>query len=70
MLDRSPSPLRRSHIGAIVRRAMSWPARVAEARRTLTLLGGMTDRELIDIGLRRSDLADCAALALDEDPSH
>ena len=70
MLERSPSPRRRVRLGAVVRRALSWPARVAEARRTLTLLGRMTDRELIDIGLLRSDLADCAALPLDEDPGH
>ena len=70
MLDCSPSPRRRARLGAVIRRALSWPARVAEARRTLALLGRMTDRELIDIGLLRSDLADCAALPLDEDPSH
>ena len=70
MLDCSPSPRRRSRLGAVVRRALSWPARVAEARRTLAFLGQMTDRELSDIGLLRSDLAACAALPLDEDPSH
>ncbi|MGA2495657.1 MAG: DUF1127 domain-containing protein [Roseiarcus sp.] len=70
MLDCSPSPRRRGRLGAVVRRALSWPSRVAEARRTLTPLGRMTDPELIDIGLLRSDLADCAALPLDEDPSH
>jgi uncharacterized protein YjiS (DUF1127 family) len=68
MLERSPSPPRRVRLTAIVRRALAWPARVAEARRTLGLLGRMTDRELSDIGLFRSDLADCAALPLDEDP--
>ena len=70
MLERSPSPRRRAPLAAVVRRALSWPARVAQARRTLTLLGRMTDRELIDIGLLRSDLADCAALPLGEDPGH
>ncbi len=70
MLERSPSPRRHTRLGALVRRALSWPARVAAARRTLALLGGMTDRELRDIGLLRSDLADCAALARDEDPGH
>ena len=69
MLERSPSPRRHARLGVVVRRVLSWLARVAEARRTLTLLGRMTDRELIDIGLLRSDLADCAALPLDEDPS-
>jgi uncharacterized protein YjiS (DUF1127 family) len=70
MLERSPPPPRPARLVAVIRRALSWPARVAEARRTLTLLAGMTDRELIDIGLLRSDLAHCAALPLDEDPSH
>jgi len=72
MLERSPAPPSRrpARLGAVVRRALTWPARVAEARRTLTLLARMTDRELIDIGLLRSDLADCAALPLDEDPGH
>ena len=69
MLERSPSPRRRARLVAVVWRALGWPARVAEARRTLALLGQMTDRELSDIGLLRSDLADCAALPLDEDPS-
>jgi len=68
MLERSPSPSPH-RLAAVVRRALSWPARVAEARRTLAFLGQMTDRELSDIGLLRSDLADCAALPLDEDPS-
>ena len=70
MLERSPSPHRRARLVAVVRRVLNWPARVAEARRTLAFLGQMTDRELGDIGLLRSDLADCAALPLDEDPSH
>ena len=70
MLERSPSPHRRARLGAVVWRALVWPSRVAEARRTLALLAQMTDRELSDIGLLRSDLADCAALPLDEDPSH
>ena len=70
MLERSPSLHRRARLATVVRRALSWPARVAEARRTLAFLGQMTDRELSDIGLLRSDLADCAALPLDEDPSH
>jgi uncharacterized protein YjiS (DUF1127 family) len=70
MLERSPSPRRSIRLSAIVRRALAWPTRVAEARRILALLGGMTDRELGDIGLLRSDLADCAALPLDEDPGH
>ena len=72
MLDGSPSPSPRrgARLAAVVRRVVSWPARVAEARRTLAFLGRMSDRELSDIGLLRSDLAHCAALPLDEDPGH
>jgi uncharacterized protein YjiS (DUF1127 family) len=69
MLEVSPSSRRRGRLVATLWRAVSWPARVAEARRTLAFLGQMTDRELSDIGLLRSDLADCAALPRDEDPS-
>ncbi len=54
--------------GAILWRALGWPARVVEARRTLTQLAQMSDRELSDIGLLRADLADCTALPLDDDP--
>ncbi len=69
MLQVSDSFRSGARLGAVVWRALSWPARVAEARRTLAFLGQMTDRELSDIGLLRSDLVDCAALPLDEDPS-
>ena len=41
---------------------------MVEARRTLTQLAQMSDRELSDLGLLRADLADCTALPLDDDP--
>ncbi len=64
-----PSPARRSAgFSARVRHALGWPARVLEARRTLAQLGQMSDRELSDIGLLRSDLVNCTALPLDDDP--
>ena len=69
MLEVQPSSPRRSVSFAFIRRALTWPARVAEARRTLAFLGQMSDRELLDLGLLRSDLANCAALPLDEDPT-
>lgn len=50
-------------------RALSWPARVMAARRTMSQLGGMSDYELRDIGLTRQDLSDATALPLDADPS-
>ena len=52
-----------------VGRALSWPARVLTARRTMSQLGGMSDYELRDIGLTRQDLFDATALPLDADPS-
>ena len=69
MIEVPPSSARHSGLFAFVRRVLTWPARVAEARRTLALLGQMSDRELLDLGLLRSDLANCAALPLDEDPT-
>jgi uncharacterized protein YjiS (DUF1127 family) len=69
MLDVTPASRRRADLSALVWRALGWPARVMEARRTLALLAQMSDRELSDIGLLRADLADCTALSLDDDPS-
>jgi uncharacterized protein YjiS (DUF1127 family) len=68
MLDVSPTFQRRSDLSAKIWRALGWPGRVVEARRTLTQLAQMSDRELSDIGLLRSDLADASALPRDEDP--
>jgi uncharacterized protein YjiS (DUF1127 family) len=68
MFGDSPAFRRPPDVSTLVWRALGWPARVIEARRTLAQLGQMTDRELIDIGLLRSDLADCTALSLDDDP--
>jgi uncharacterized protein YjiS (DUF1127 family) len=68
MLDVTSDFRRHSDFSTMIRRALSWPARVVEARRTLAQLAQMSDRELSDIGLLRSDLADCAALPRDEDP--
>ncbi len=69
MLAISPVVRRRADLSALVWRALGWPARVMEARRTLAQFGRMSDRELSDIGLLRADLADCTALRLDDDPS-
>ncbi len=68
MLDVSPAFRRRASVAGLVQRALGWPARVMAARRTLAQLGQMSDRELSDIGLLRADLADCTALAPDDDP--
>jgi uncharacterized protein YjiS (DUF1127 family) len=50
-------------------RILTWPARVGAARRTMSELGRMSDYELRDIGLTRSDINDATALPLDADPS-
>ena len=50
-------------------RILTWPARVGAARRTMSELARMSEYELRDIGLTRSDVNDTMALALDEDPS-
>lgn len=68
MLDVTSDFRRHSDFATMIRRALSWPHRVAEARRTLAQLAQMSDRELSDIGLLRSDLADASALPRDEDP--
>jgi uncharacterized protein YjiS (DUF1127 family) len=68
MLDVSQAFQHRADLGAKIWHALGWPARVVEARRTLTQLAQMSDRELSDIGLLRSDLADASALPRDADP--
>ena len=50
-------------------RVLTWPARVGAARRTMLQLSGMSEYELRDIGLTRSDINDATALPLDADPS-
>jgi uncharacterized protein YjiS (DUF1127 family) len=50
-------------------RILTWPARVSAARRTMSELGRMSDFELRDIGLTRSDINDATALPLGDDPS-
>src|SRR5271155_1311144 len=50
-------------------RVLTWPARVGAARRTMSDLARMSEYELRDIGLIRSDVNDATALPLDADPS-
>ena len=52
-----------------LRRALSWPARVSAARRTMSQLARMSAYELRDIGLTPQDVSDASALPLDADPS-
>jgi uncharacterized protein YjiS (DUF1127 family) len=58
-----------SHAANALWRVLSWPARVGAARRTMSELARMSEYELRDIGLTRSDLNDATALPLDADPS-
>ena len=48
--------------------ALMWPVRAIEAWRVLNQLGALSDRELADIGLNRSDLANAAAESPGADP--
>lgn len=68
MLEVSHAFRRRAGLSGLIQRALTWPARVTAARRTLAQLGQMSDHELSDIGLLRSDLSNCTALAPDDDP--
>ena len=52
-----------------VRSAIFWPLRVLQARRELEMLARMTEYELKDIGLTRTDLGDATALPADASPS-
>jgi uncharacterized protein YjiS (DUF1127 family) len=62
-----------SHTGFVPMKALwrvlTWPARVGAARRTMSQLAQMSDFELRDIGLTRSDINDTTALPLGDDPS-
>ena len=52
-----------------LRSAMLWPLRVLRARRELEMLARMSENELKDIGLTRTDLGDATALPADASPS-
>jgi len=52
-----------------LKKAVLWPLRVLEARRELEMLAGMSEYELKDIGLTRSDLGDATALPPDQSPT-
>jgi uncharacterized protein YjiS (DUF1127 family) len=56
-------------VWSALRRLVSWPFRVAAARRALRQLAGMSERELADISLARQDLRDASALPLGDDPT-
>ncbi len=49
--------------------AMIWPLRVLRARRELEMLARMSENELKDIGLTRTDVGDATALPADASPT-
>jgi uncharacterized protein YjiS (DUF1127 family) len=54
---------------SILRHLAGWPIRIVAARQAMRQLAGMSDHELMDIGLTRQDLRDATALPLDADPT-
>jgi hypothetical protein len=50
-------------------RALSWPARVLEARRAMAMLGEISEREWQDIEPGRRDLLAGRAFAREDDPA-
>jgi uncharacterized protein YjiS (DUF1127 family) len=54
---------------SVLKSVLLWPVRVIEARRELEMLAQMSEYELKDIGLTRSDLGDATALAADASPT-
>jgi uncharacterized protein YjiS (DUF1127 family) len=58
-----------SHAANALWRILTWPARVSATRRMMSDLARMSEYELRDIGLTRSDVNDATALPLDADPS-
>lgn len=66
---RASFPHMASRAARAVWRVLGWPARVGAARRTMSELARMTDCELRDIGLTRSDINDTTALPLGADPT-
>jgi uncharacterized protein YjiS (DUF1127 family) len=58
-----------SRIFTVVKTAIYWPLRVLRARRELEMLARMSENELKDIGLTRTDLGDATALPADASPT-
>ncbi|MBV9114842.1 MAG: DUF1127 domain-containing protein [Hyphomicrobiales bacterium] len=58
-----------SRLLAAMKTAVFWPLRVVRARGELEMLARMTEYELKDIGLSRSDVGDATALPADASPT-
>jgi uncharacterized protein YjiS (DUF1127 family) len=50
-------------------RILLWPVRFYRARQDFAVLAGLSDHDLKDIGLTRTDLANVTALPRDADPT-
>jgi uncharacterized protein YjiS (DUF1127 family) len=66
-LQRHTSPLLSFAI-TVLKAVITYPIRVAKARRVMGQVTGMSEYELSDIGLTRQDLWDASALPLGTDP--
>ena len=64
-----PSPLGFSSIVSVILAGLQTVARAMKNRRDASLLAGMDDRMLADIGLTRSDLHDAYAEPMWRDPT-
>jgi uncharacterized protein YjiS (DUF1127 family) len=68
-LEGIPRHSRLSRLLSGLKTIVSWPLRVMAAQRELEVLAGMSEHELKDIGLTRSDLGDATALPVDASPT-
>jgi uncharacterized protein YjiS (DUF1127 family) len=68
LAGRAPSRLADGAL-SLARMLLLWPVRFYRARQELAALGALSDHELKDIGLLRTDLSDATGLARDEDPT-
>ncbi len=58
-----------ARLAAFAMRIVLWPVRVSRARKVMNHLASMSEHQLRDIGLTRSDIHSARAVALDEDPT-
>ena len=65
----APLPTAAGRFGRATLRALLFPVRFYEARARFAEVARLTDHELADIGLSRSDVSDVSALPRDIDPT-
>jgi uncharacterized protein YjiS (DUF1127 family) len=66
---RGHAPTTLQRLFAMLRQAALWPARVLKANREQRMLASLSEYELKDIGLTRSDVRDITALPADVSPT-